>query len=381
MTAKIEFKQKKFSVQRSCSANSNNIELVLVHLGTTRAKYLIENLRLIQEHFPTIRINLVLSDNSILSKFVPVNVNKIVYRSNEKMDEIFTQRAHESRFRNGYWRFTIERLLAIESTHAQNQTVKLLHIESDVFLMPNFPFASFQNVNNVSWMPYNESCDVASIVFFPNFKKTKLFSRDMIALIQKNPNISDMQALRELRIKFPQRYKTLPTSKTGFENLSGSKSHAISKNRNDFFGIFDSASIGMWLTGIDPKNNYGFTKYFDMNALEAYKTDLNPNAYSLELSDKNRLYYINGKRKLEVFNLHVHSKSKDIFSQKWSLELARLVRLSSSKLPYSEFSPIVFFDLILANLQKRTLFWYVYNSPIFKPIPILVRAIKRCVKN
>ena len=93
------------------------------------------------------------------------------------------------------------------------------------------------------------------------------------------------------------------------------------------------------------------------------QTCINPSAYSLQFVNKSGLLYQNNDKFLEIYNLHIHSKSKKIFSPKWNSEIERLILFSFRKKVYSEFSSRLFAELIFENLAKGTLLEYMYNSP------------------
>jgi hypothetical protein len=352
-----------FSYEINSKTFQNGIELLFVQLGNAKSEHLIQNIELIRSMFPSIKIHCIISKYSALEIDLPDYVNRIVYTPEKKVDKLFNANEIDLDFRRGYWRFTLERLIAIKSAYIENPESKFIHVESDVLLLPSFPFINFLNIESVAWLPNNGTSDIASIMYFPSLEKNFEFTEDLMSLLVANPRLTDMQALYKLRNLFPERYFLLPTSNSNFGNLRNPNLDSATKLSSIFEGIFDPAPIGMWLTGIDPKNNYGFTKYFETKKISKMQTCINPSAYSLQFVNKSRLLYQKHDKFLEIYNLHIHSKSKKMFSPKWNNEIELLILSSFRKKVYSEFSIRLFTELIFENLSKGTLLEYMYNSP------------------
>ena len=352
-----------FSYEMNSKNFQSGIELLFVQLGNAKSKHVIQNIELIRSMFPSIKIHCIISKHSALERNLPNYVNRIVYTPEKEVDKLFNANEIDLDFRKGYWRFTLERLIAIKSAYIENSKSRFMHVESDVLLLPSFPFINFLNIENVAWLPYDGTSDIASIMYFPSLERNLEFTEDLMSLLAVNPRLTDMQVLYKLRNLFPERYFLLPTSNSNFGNLKNPNLDSATKLSSKFEGIFDSLPIGMWLTGIDPKNNYGFTKHFETKKIHKMQTCINPSAYTLQFVNKSGLLYQNNDNFLEIYNLHIHSKSKKIFSPKWNSEIERLILFSFRKKVYSEFSFRLFAELIFENLAKGTLLEYMYNSP------------------
>lgn len=361
----------------SLKNTGDKIELLFVQLGFAKSEHLIQNIKLVHSMFPNINIHCIISNDSILEKVLPTYVNRIIYTPEKKIDELFNSKDIDLDFRNGYWRYTLERLIAIKFAYIENPESKFIHIESDIFLLPSFPFTNFLNIEDVVWLPYDTTSDIASVIYFPNLEKNLQFTEDLMLLLLSNPRVTDMQALYKLRNSFPERYFLLPTSNLNFGDLRNPNVDSLTKLNVNFEGIFDSAPIGMWLTGIDPKNYFGFTRYFETNKINDMQIFMKPNEYPLEFVNREKLFYKSNNNFLNIYNLHIHSKSKKIFSPKWDSEIERLVKLSFTGKVYSEFSIKLFFQLIFNNLSKGTLLEYIYNSPLFSNVRKFNRYLKR----
>jgi hypothetical protein len=170
-----------------------------------------------------------------------------------------------------------------------------------------------------------------------------------------------MISLNILRKNFPNDYKLLPTFHYDFPRLNNLSSENFDKPK--FNGIFDAASLGMWLTGIDPRINYGFTKYFDTNILIKSNFIVNPWAYQFLYIKKQGLYLINGEKRVQIYNLHIHSKSMSFFSSTRDTTIAQLIKLSARGKVSIKFSPYVLAMLFWNNYLNKTLLEFMYNSP------------------
>ncbi len=77
-------------------------------------------------------------------------------------------------------------------------------------------------------------------------------------------------------------------------------------NPNDIGGITDAASLGQWLTGVDPRHIIGplFNKFKNENI--KYLID---DCKFITNNDLNKIQLIYNEQTVNVFNLHIHSKT------------------------------------------------------------------------
>jgi len=348
----------------------NETEFVFVQLGTHLPKHLIQNLLLVNDSFPNIKINLVLSESCQRIKLIPDFVDLTFYTATESVEGILSKKVRDPTFREGFWRYSLERLFAIESIHFAKPNASLIHIESDILLLPEFPIDKFKLLNHVSWMCVDAEKDIASIIYFPNIAKTRKFTKDLYDYLVESDSPTDMLGLHWLRQNHPQEYMLLPTGISLHEDL-----HSETKDSPDITeifseGIFDAAGIGMWLTGFDPRNNYGVTKYFETSKLRESGFYIDPSAFPYTYEKSSGLSFTRGHIRTQIYNLHVHSKSRLLFSKNWQRELERLTELSAYGRPRSEFSLGALINLILSNFHDRTLLAFLFYSPLFKILRI-----------
>jgi hypothetical protein len=342
----------------------NPVEIVFVQLGNSKASHLISNIQLISNLLPQIQINCVISENSKMIRNLPDNVNIHLYKPTREINTLLESKIPDISFRNGFWRYSLERLLTINMVHSVRPETSLLHVESDILLLPGFPISKFEQLDKVTWLESSINSDIASLIYFPNRNLTKYFTDDILNYIKCSSSPTDMNALFQLRSEQPNKYGSVPSTNVNFPRLQNFES-VVSQNSIDFNGIFDAACIGMWLTGIDPRIGYGLKRYFATEKLNKSNFIINPASYPLKYVQGEGLYFINGVNKMQIFSLHIHSKSKKIFSEEYQQELLRLANLSLKNRTYTEFSLKVFIGLLISNYSNKTLLEYAYNSPIF----------------
>jgi hypothetical protein len=339
-------------------------EIVFVQLGSSNASHLISNIQLISNLMPHIQINCVISENSKIVKNLPNNVNIFLYKPTQEINTLFESKIADISFRNGFWRYSLERLLTISMVHSLRPKTGLLHVESDILLLPGFPISKFEELDKISWLESSINSDIASLIYFPNQSLTRDFTEDILNYIKFSSSPTDMSALNQLRSEQPNKYSLLQSTNANFPKLQNFEP-VVNQKEINFNGIFDAACIGMWLTGIDPRIGYGLKRYFATEKLNKSNFRINPASYPLRYVQGEGLYFINGANKLQIYSLHIHSKSKKIFSQKYEQELLRLVNLSLKNKTYTVFSLKVFVGLLVSNYSNKTLLRYIYNSPIF----------------
>ena len=327
-------------MQRLRQRLGESMHFVFVHLGVAKAEHLRPNLKRLQRLFPQIPVTLIYSDLNFLSDYQDLPVLFHRYTESKDSTHILNNLSHNSNFRNNFWRYSIERLFALSEWHDINTEAKMLHLESDILIMPNFPIEKFESIETISWCSFSESHDVASIVYSPSHLETRWMTLELEKLLREDPTLTDMTGLRKLVLKFPNRSSYL-NSKAAYEM---------------FGGIFDAAPFGMWLCGRDPRNYKGITRRF----MSLPESDIDPSSASFTFGRKSYLSVkLQGKNLTHLFNLHIHSKQKVIFGQNWRLVIALYVLTSRIKFPNTWFSPMCFLKLLINSFRRNGMqnFW------------------------
>jgi len=310
------------------------MHLVFVHLGNAKARHLRPNIMRAMKLFPELPITLIYSKPEFIRKYKNLSISFHQYREVSEKGHVLANLSHNSKFRDNFWRYSIERLYALEQWHATNPTTKIIHIESDILLMPNFPFLEFKSIQTLGWCSFNHSHDVGSIMYSPNFDETKWLIDELNQTLTRDPSLTDMTGLRKVKMSFPE--KSLYLNSEEGSGILG--------------GLLDAAPFGMYLCGRDPRNYSGFTRRF-MNLPES---QLDPSHYSFSFSKrKNLMVKSSDASPKKLFNLHVHSKQKSIFGSRWRLSLKILVITSKFRFPRTWFSPRAFLELVIDFYQRN----------------------------
>ena len=309
----------------------SEIEIVFIHLGNKIPKYLELNLARTKEMFPMIQVVLV-SDYELNSKIADsIGVKFWQYTRESSIELVLEELGHDLNFRNGFWKFSIERLIALcDYRKTLDETKVATHIESDVLLMPNFPFSVFDELNMSGWLRFNADHDVAAIITLASNDFADKLRNAVIQKIKENPKLTDMTVLSKISQKFPNDFLILPSlenPESEMVNRYSKADHALdlqkmSQNFTKFNGIFDAAPIGMWMIGQDPRNHRGILRrYIDMN--ESY---IHPGRTKYYLRDSS----ITNSQGVSIFNLHIHSKEEKYFGRNWEKHLTIAVHQSRS---------------------------------------------------
>ena len=258
----------------------------------------------------------------------------------------FVNHALDRKFRGGFWQSSIMRLLVLEEVHAHFPNNPILHVESDVLLMSNFPISLFEGCRKVLWNNFNEVTDVGALVFSPNLDDSTNLVAALRSIIRENSKVTDMTALFRIRELNPDRFSILPTS-------------CFDPSYSKFPFIFDGAILGMWLFGQDPRNHYGAQPRFINLPESKYKLKRG----SFFTSEDGVLMLREREMISPVVSLHIHCKDIRLFKLTDKLFTAR-INQSSKYLVRPLFLPKVFFFLLIQSIKQRTFLGFLYNFPL-----------------
>ncbi len=364
------------------------LEAVFVHLGEKLPEHLIANLQIVKSNFPTLKLHLVLNNSLALRGREIPHVEIHVLKVSEEIEKILSELSPDPKFRSGFWRLTLERLFILEKFHELKGNLRLLHIESDVFLFPNFPIQRFEALEEVSWLKVSSSRDAAALVYLPTPAQTSRVVSRMIEELKLGKWLDDMEMLSTIMKKYPDEYRYLPGLNPSHKELQSptfDSSHIekeLTSNFQVFEGIFDAAHLGIWLTGWDPRNSYGFTRVRDSTRISDTTGLLKPENVNFHFDELNCLKYVNGSKSTDIYSLHIHSKSMKIFSTEWACEFERLVNGNLRYRKIVDFSPKTLIELLIMNNQNGTLTRYIMNSnQTSRRISSIIRTILHSLTN
>lgn len=271
-------------------------DIVFVHLGSAKVRHLWKNIKRIKKLFPDKTITVIYSDSSHKENILQSGAEPFLYNTSDQDEDLLSRISQNRLFREGFWRFSLERLLALEAWHSKlNSDSPMLHLESDILIFGNFPFKELATSEKLSWIQVTETHDVSAILFSPSAEQTKWLTSSIRKELINNSGLTDMTVLNQIRRKNPKLVSLLPTLCT--------------PSREKFQGIFDGASLGMWLTGRDPRNNLGIIRR------HLKFEDAIDQAGEAEYSFNNgMLFTCSASGTYPIYNLHVHSKRMNLFN-------------------------------------------------------------------
>lgn len=316
------------------------LALVLVHLGDSKCDHLWLNARRLSNIWPDLNIWIILDGEANIEIAKSLKFNVFDYRG---INKFRYKKIEEPAFRNGFWDFTTERIFALFRFQEKNPQWSVLHIENDILLMKNFPFEYFKQIQLNSWMKVSEDHDSAAIMLLPNLETSHWLENKITTVLQNNNFLTDMKILSSIRENNLEQVFQLPS----LENSSDSD-----------VGLFDPGAIGMWLTGEEPRNNFGITKRynnrFDLEIFGNLKQPLKMIGDNLEIAG------INCK---PIYNLHIHSKNNRFFGMDAERKILLMVMPISRYIRRYSFSPRILLEVIIEYRSRRKLFSLIAALP------------------
>lgn len=362
---------------------SYNLELIFVRLGPRRNIFLNGNIERLRVLFPKLSITVI--DDEVSQRFRKVipGVKYHIYR-NQNLQSIQTARLVKSQiFRQGFWHFTAERLFAVLDYQSSNPGTPILHIESDVLLFPNFPFSDLIKLDFISWCTFNESKDVASLLYLPAHADSSWLKAEIQRQFIQNPESTDMTALSRISRQNQNKIRIFPPlSSMCISQLANPRNpkvlHDVTRlNQLDrhFFGIFDSAVIGMWLCGMDPENHNGKLLIHDKVMLNNGDSYIDPSGLRYNLDEQGNLYFLNDKIWIPIYNLHVHSKNRKILSTNWISELNEYVHLARNPEPLILRKLEILMSVLVQQGSLKGALRYLGSHPRLYPMAKLIGTL------
>jgi hypothetical protein len=339
--------------------NEITVPIVLVYLGKRVPSYVYANVDYLCKRLPKLQIVLLVDkDRQVKNKLKHHPMSKVLQIDSElSTSHIKTEGYHDLTFRNGYWRHTIQRIIAALDFQISNALQKMLHIEADVIIMENFPFEKVYTESTIIWGYYNETRDVGSLISIPSLEMARWLKKKIMNTWEENPGLTDMEILRKISSDHPTQISYWPSglsiapndfSKAGNEYLENIKSREIDLN-----GIVDVAVFGMWLCGMDPSSNYGLQRYFSKMFVENGDSIVDPSHVDYAFGSDDSILVRSSNKTESIYTLHNHSKDTRYFKASRVESLHRNYRKYIRRgTPYQTFSPKVFQILVFRKFHK-----------------------------
>ena len=148
-----------------------NVKLVFIFLGRTVPNYVLSNINRTSSLFG-LETYFVVREADISLFSDKLNKNIKVRRLQHTNVLLNSKLEHDWNFRNGFWFYTLERLIALKQIHDWfDKDTAILHIEADMLLFQSFPFELVLG-EKLKWFKHDNQNDVASLVFSPSKVET-----------------------------------------------------------------------------------------------------------------------------------------------------------------------------------------------------------------
>ena len=327
-------------------------------MNTEIPPHLLENLRRTQTLFPKHEVFLITNFSINLPADLRVKIFQVGIN-----DFVSDFEAHEwdSSFRNGFWQASFMRILVLKTFHDRYPSDSILHVESDVILLPQFPFESISKLTKLHWNSFGNKADVGALIYSPSSTETAFLVSSLRLHLKVNPRATDMTALFAIRQENSDRCNVLPTS-------------PLDQSFSSLPFIFDGAILGMWLFGQDPRNHYGYQPRF-RNLSESFYA---LTRHSVRVHETGSLNFLECGVTAPIATLHIHCKDKRLFLQDGEL-LNRRIRQASKVLHLPLFRPTVLRELFVDALRERRLKGFIYNLPILGKLIRLFRFMIKAI--
>ncbi len=286
-----------------------------MHFGPKIPKYLRLNIRRACKLFPDHKVILI-SDFNHPNLNIDENFSPLRIRPTSEYEFLNSLLSHPKEFRNNFWFSSLARLLAI-ADYVIEKDSPIVHVESDVLLSKDFPFAELSKLDRPMAYPLiGENSGVASVMMIRDKESAIFLNNFLRSSIMSDSATTDMKILGELQRKFPKMVRALASFP-----LEPLENHSVmAQNIEDDFlysenllsGYIDAADIGQFLLGDDPRNHRGI-KYLNKELSTSYLR-----ASKLKyIYDKDREFIgLSGGKISKLYALHIHSKNSRVFNER-----------------------------------------------------------------
>lgn len=205
-------------------------------------------------------------------------------------------------FRNGFWKYTTERLFVLEDFCTQYKLSEFFHVENDnmIYFDGKSLVKTFRQYSNGLMAPALSRKELTFGILYCNNLPVLSRLTEFILSTNSENEMSTSSRFFNTHIGSTSYLPSIP-----IENLDD---RFVSGGLSDFKGIFDPAQYGQWLGGIDPRN--GHSAPFLFSNSEAI---VQPTTFEYEIGDDGRYWIVSNKSKFPIYLLHIHSKMLETF--------------------------------------------------------------------
>ena len=316
------------------------MEIVFIHLGKKLPTYLIKNIERTNHLFPDRSITLIVSSEAISKK--TITGVKTIFYYDTKLSPLNQISASilAIKSQSGFWRYSFERILAFSAWHQTQPSSTALHVESDVILLPRFEFDRVNISKKLMWANVNSDHDIAALLYSPSGYESKWLASKLLEELVSDATTTDMTGLFKVRSKYPRKIDVLETVPISRDKTTRSEADKV---------IYDAARIGMWLSGEDPKNHFGFL----LKHVKHSDSEVKPHNFEYKLNELGEVLILVNGIEWQLQNLHIHSKSIKMFKKSNKSKLLKDIDHSKNKRVIVEFTPFRTFRVLINKLVNQ----------------------------
>jgi hypothetical protein len=216
----------------------------------------------------------------------------------------------DTSFRNGFWKFTTERLFVLQDICSMLGIGEFFHVENDnmvYFRGQDIRPALRSHVNGIASPSLEQYRNSFGILYCNDIQVLKNLNTTLIPC-----NVNEMTSGASFFHMNPTTTLYLPSIPDVHDTLSDADRQRVSSRIEEFGGIFDPAQYGQWLGGIDPRNGES-APYIYSNPAAAITPDKFKYTKVIEPSGLSRYYIAQDNHQYPIYVLHIHSKQLDTF--------------------------------------------------------------------
>lgn len=304
------------------------INIVQVHLGPMLPPYIYDQLRQTRAFNQEENIYFILNSTAVFDRAVFEELGVIAVRreslSTCRNHRLFLRRNRLSRrWLGGFWIYTAERFFAMESFLEACNLTDVVHMENDVMLYASLDLLRPALVSRCQRMGITMDSERRCVPGFIFIHEPEALSamNDFIVSNSMRERHTDMEALAAyMKASNPDHCSALPVIPERYRQLNPlvnakgeqGSSPWYDEAYGEFGGIFDAASLGQYLGGIDTRGEDRDTIGF-VNETAVY----DPRKMGLHWKSAEGLRRPYGevdRIEFPIFNLHIHSKRLAEFS-------------------------------------------------------------------
>jgi hypothetical protein len=241
--------------------------------------------------------------------FYVVDINQIP--PTPQHEKFNTNTRLDTSFRNGFWRFTTERLYILYDFMKNESINECIHIENDntIYFSTSDPeFAvSWTETNGLS-APRHGARSLTFGILFCKSLDTLATLCDMLASTPTNRNEMDLgYAFFD---KFPLTTSLLKSAPSSAAlRVANGEAQLVAKRKDAF--VYDAACYGQYLGGIDPRNGPSAPGFVNQDSF--FNVSATGISYMWKRDEQGRRYPIirncTDGSEIRIANLHIHSKN------------------------------------------------------------------------